>query len=130
MHEKVCCCRPWQQLQAALPWTAAAQAKQLQESIRELWDRHSSDDLVSMCLVLIDAYVTRVGRTGTSLLPLQLPFLAHRLHPACATCVMLLKWPLLQASLHIIVLLVTGFLGTTCLWEKMMDCGKGVHERL
>ena len=53
-------CRPWQQLQAALPWTGAAQAKQLQSSIQELWERHSSDDLVSMFLVLIDAYVTKV----------------------------------------------------------------------
>jgi hypothetical protein len=61
MHEEVCFCRPWQQLQAALPWTAAAKAKQLKASIRELWDRHSSDDLVSMFLVLIDAYVARVG---------------------------------------------------------------------
>ena len=56
----LCYCRPWQQLQAALPWTGAAQAKQLQSSIQELWERHSSDDLVSMFLVLIDAYVTKV----------------------------------------------------------------------
>ena len=55
-------CRPWQELQAALPWTGAAQAKQLLSSIQELWERHSSDDLVSMFLVLIDAYVTKVYR--------------------------------------------------------------------
>ena len=84
----MCCCRPWQQLQAALPWTAAAQAKQLQASIKELWDRHSSDDLVSMFLVLIDAYVTRVGRIGTSLLPFSshfwhTGFVLHALRALC-----------------------------------------------
>ena len=56
-------CRPWQQLQAALPWTRAAQAKQLLASIQELWGRHSSDDLVSMFLVLIDTYMTKVAAT-------------------------------------------------------------------
>ena len=55
------CCRPWRQLQEALSWTGAAQAKQLMSSVQELWERHSSDDLVSMFLVLIDAYVTKVG---------------------------------------------------------------------
>ena len=54
------CCRPWQDLQAALPWTGVAQAQELRSSIQELWERHSSDDLVSMLLVLIDAYVTKV----------------------------------------------------------------------
>lgn len=53
-------CRLWQQLQAALPWTGAARAKELLASVQELWGRHSSDDLVSMLLVLIDAYVTKV----------------------------------------------------------------------
>ena len=85
-------CRLWQQLQAALPWTGAAQAKQLQASIQELWERHSSDDLVSMFLVLIDAYVTKVSPPATARTPQSCPsskaqailwcwLLAFNLHP-------------------------------------------------
>lgn len=62
------CRRPWQQLQASLSWTAAAKAKELLASVHELYIRHSSDDLVSMFLVLIDAYVTKVSCNPACLL--------------------------------------------------------------
>ncbi|BDA47648.1 probable violaxanthin de-epoxidase, chloroplastic [Coccomyxa sp. Obi] len=53
---------PWQQLQAGLPWTPAARAQELAKSIQTLWERHSSDDLVSLFLVLIDAFIVKVPR--------------------------------------------------------------------
>ncbi len=37
----------------------AAQAQELAKSIQTLWERHSSDDLVSLFLVLIDAFVVK-----------------------------------------------------------------------
>jgi hypothetical protein len=57
----LCACRPWQQLQARLSWTAAARAQELTRSIQTLWDRHSSDDLVSLLLVLVDAFVIKAS---------------------------------------------------------------------
>ena len=53
--------RPWQQLQARLSWTEAARAEELTGSIQTLWERHSSDDLVSLFLVLIDAFVVKAS---------------------------------------------------------------------
>lgn len=59
--------RPWQRLQAAVPWTAAAKAASLRESVVTLWQRHSSDDLLYLFLVLIDAFVTKARYVLTML---------------------------------------------------------------
>jgi hypothetical protein len=52
-------CRPWQQLQAALPAGPGARNRELAASVAELWGRRSSDDLLSLFLVLIDAFVVK-----------------------------------------------------------------------
>ena len=60
--------RRWQELQASLPWTQAARNKVLAASLTELWDRHSSDDLLYILLLLINAFVAKVR---TRLAPLD-----------------------------------------------------------
>ena len=67
-HARSCAgSRPWQQLQSLLPWTQAARNKMLATSLVQLWDRHSSDDLLYILLLLINASVVKAR--GPLLLP-------------------------------------------------------------
>ncbi|KAK9905608.1 hypothetical protein WJX75_002931 [Coccomyxa subellipsoidea] len=80
---------PWQQLQARLSWTAAARAQELTRSIQTLWDRHSSDDLVSLLLVLVDAFVVKVPRLDSLRAsgPLALARMITKCGPQIFACV-------------------------------------------
>lgn len=51
---------PWQKASAAIPWSGSAKGTKILQSIREVYQRNTSDDLLFMLLVLIDAYITKV----------------------------------------------------------------------
>ena len=53
--------RPWEKAAAAtLPWSSSAKGSKLLKSIRNVYKRHTSDDLLFLLLVLIDAYLVEV----------------------------------------------------------------------
>ena len=53
---------PWQKAAAAtLPWSSSAKSAKVLQSVREVYERKTSDDLLFMLLVLIDAYITEVS---------------------------------------------------------------------
>ena len=52
---------PWQKASAAaIPWSSSAKGTKILQSIRDVYQRNTSDDLLFMLLVLIDAYITKV----------------------------------------------------------------------
>lgn len=52
---------PWEKAAAAtLPWSNSAKAAKVLQSVRDVYKRQTSDDLLFMLLVLIDAYITEV----------------------------------------------------------------------
>ncbi len=52
---------PWEKAAAALPWSSSAKSSKVLESVRQVYKRQTSDDLLFMLLVLIDAYITEVS---------------------------------------------------------------------
>lgn len=50
----------WQKTAAAIPWSNSAKGTKILTSIRDVYQRNTSDDLLFMLLVLIDAYITKV----------------------------------------------------------------------
>ena len=54
---------PWEKAAAAtLPWSSSAKGTKVLQSVRDVYKRKTSDDLLFMLLVLIDAYITEVGQ--------------------------------------------------------------------
>ena len=54
---------PWEKAAAAtLPWSSSAKNTKVLQSVQDVYKRKTSDDLLFMLLVLIDAYITEVGR--------------------------------------------------------------------
>lgn len=52
---------PWQKASAAaIPWSNSAKGTKILQSIKDVYQRNTSDDLLFMLLVLIDAYITKV----------------------------------------------------------------------
>lgn len=51
---------PWEKAAAALPWSNSAKGSKVLQSVRDVYQRQTSDDLLFMLLVLIDAYLTEV----------------------------------------------------------------------
>ncbi|DBA68426.1 TPA: Vitamin D3 receptor [Trebouxia sp. C0005] len=51
---------PWEKAAAALPWSSSAKGSKVLQSVRQVYKRQTSDDLLFMLLVLIDAYITEV----------------------------------------------------------------------
>ena len=52
----------WEKATAAtLPWSSSAKGTKVLQSVRDVYKRKTSDDLLFMLLVLIDAYITEVG---------------------------------------------------------------------
>lgn len=51
---------PWEKAAAALPWSSSAEGAKVLQSVRQVYKRQTSDDLLFMLLVLIDAYITEV----------------------------------------------------------------------
>ena len=45
---------------ATLPWSSSAKSTKVLQSVRDVYKRKTSDDLLFMLLVLIDAYITEV----------------------------------------------------------------------
>lgn len=55
--------KPWEKAAAAtLPWSISAKSSKVLQSVRDVYKRKTSDDLLFMLLVLIDAYITEVGQ--------------------------------------------------------------------
>ncbi len=52
---------PWEKAAAALPWSSSAKGSKVLQSVRQVYKRQTSDDLLFMLLVLIDAYITEVS---------------------------------------------------------------------
>lgn len=53
--------KPWEKVAAAtLPWSDSAKGTKVLQSVRDVYKRQTSDDLLFMLLVLIDAYITEV----------------------------------------------------------------------
>ena len=53
--------KPWEKAAAAmLPWSNSAKGSRVLRSVRDVYQRQTSDDLLFMLLVLIDAYITEV----------------------------------------------------------------------
>lgn len=53
---------PWEKAAAAtLPWSNSAKAAKVLQSVRDVYKRQTSDDLLFMLLVLIDAYITEAS---------------------------------------------------------------------
>jgi len=53
---------PWEKAAAALPWSSSAKGSKVLQSVRQVYKRQTSDDLLFMLLVLIDAYITEVSK--------------------------------------------------------------------
>ena len=58
---------PWEKAAAALPWSSSAEGAKVLQSVRQVYKRQTSDDLLFMLLVLIDAYITEVSLTAPSI---------------------------------------------------------------
>ena len=56
-----CCCSLLVAAAERLSWTKSARAAKLYDTVRLLWSRHTSDDLLFIFLVLIDAFVMEVA---------------------------------------------------------------------
>ena len=55
--------KPWEKAAAAtLPWSSSAKSAKVLQSVRDVYKRKTSDDLLFMLLVLIDAYITEVSK--------------------------------------------------------------------
>ena len=55
--------KSWEKAAAAtLPWSSSAKSTKVLHSVRDVYKRKTSDDLLFMLLVLIDAYITEVGQ--------------------------------------------------------------------
>ena len=54
--------KPWEKAAASLPWGSSAKSSKVLQSVRDVYKRKTSDDLLFMLLVLIDAYITEVMR--------------------------------------------------------------------
>ncbi|KAL3156924.1 Vitamin D3 receptor [Trebouxia sp. C0009 RCD-2024] len=52
--------KPWEKAAATLPWSSSAKSSKVLQSVRDVYKRKTSDDLLFMLLVLIDAYITEV----------------------------------------------------------------------
>ena len=62
--------RPWEKAAAAtLPWSGSAKSTKVLQSVRDVYKRKTSDDLLFMLLVLIDAYITEVGQSHYQVSP-------------------------------------------------------------
>ena len=60
---KVVLTKPWEKAAAAtLPWSSSAKSAKVLQSVRDVYKRKTSDDLLFMLLVLIDAYITEVSK--------------------------------------------------------------------
>lgn len=63
--------KPWDKAAAAtLPWSSSAKSAKVLQSVRDVYKRKTSDDLLFMLLVLIDAYITEVGQSNYQASPL------------------------------------------------------------
>lgn len=68
--------KPWEKAAAAaLPWSSSAKSSKVLQSVRDVYKRKTSDDLLFMLLVLIDAYITEVGQPNY-----PVPFLSSYAH--------------------------------------------------
>ena len=57
----------WKQLTQLLPWTSSAKdTDTLVATIQRFWERNTTDDLLFLFLVVIDAHIQEVGRMGAA----------------------------------------------------------------
>lgn len=61
--------KPWDRAAATLPWSSSAKSSKVLQSVRDVYKRKTSDDLLFMLLVLIDAYITEVSWQPSTVTP-------------------------------------------------------------
>lgn len=71
----------WQKAAAVIPWSSSAKGTKILTSIRDVYQRNTSDDLLFMLLVLIDAYITKVHPSkAPAIWPTRSQDLTHHLN--------------------------------------------------
>ena len=101
--------KPWEKAAAAaLPWSSPAKSSKVLQSVRDVYKRKTSDDLLFMLLVLIDAYITEVGQPNYPVLcetinhtVTKLPFLSsYAHHPSALAAAAVQEWLLMRKNLN------------------------------